>query len=444
MVVLDGFFRRILGFAAACALGFGFAQGALAAPADEVKALLEKGDARGAYELGRKYPQEFGDPVFDFYFGIAAIDSGRAGEGVLALERYVAHFPDNLRARLELARGYFILGEDARAREEFQFVLAAKPPSAVVANIERYLDAIRSREAAYRTTAGAFVELGLGYDDNINGGVSNANVNLPNFGLVTVVPAGVKIGAAFLQAALGANVTHPLAPGVAVFGSASAEMKTHDVHREFDQRGFGIAGGISYLRERDLLRASLSFGTLEVDYRRFRDVAGASAEWIRQLDELQAFSAFVQHAALDYAGGNDVRDSRLTGLGAGYRRAFVGPWRPLVSASASFAKEDNRRGRDELARDIWSLRAALAATPAPKWAVSAGASVQLSDYDAPDPLFTTTRRDRYYALDLGASYAWTRRLSVRAELQAARNESNIALFEYKRGIAAVKLRYELR
>ncbi|MCS6920481.1 MAG: hypothetical protein NZM07_00925, partial [Elioraea sp.] len=81
------------------------------APADEVRRLVEAGRSVEAYALGREHPQEFGKPEFDFYFGIAAIDAGHAGDGVLALERYVVQFPENLRARLELARGYFVLGE---------------------------------------------------------------------------------------------------------------------------------------------------------------------------------------------------------------------------------------------------------------------------------------------------------------------------------------------
>ena len=99
-----------------------------AAPADDIQALLAKGDAKAAYALAKKHPDQLGRPGFDFYFGIAAIDSGHAGEGVLALERYVITFPNNLEARLELARGYFVLGENQRAREEFSGVLKANPP----------------------------------------------------------------------------------------------------------------------------------------------------------------------------------------------------------------------------------------------------------------------------------------------------------------------------
>ena len=424
--------------------GLVFAGAALAAPADDLKALLDKGDAKGAYELARKHPGELGNPAFDFYFGVAAIDTGHAGEGVLALERYAANFPDNVQARLELARGYFVLGEDLRAREEFGEVLKAKPPPAVVANIERYLDAIRARESDYRTTAGAFIEFGLGYDSNINSGVSNANLSLPNLGLVTVSDSGVKIPAGLAQLTGGANVVHPIAPGVAVFGSATADFKMHDGHREFDQGNLGVSGGASYLKNTDLFRGTVSLNTLDVDHRRFRDVKGLTGEWVRQLDELQAVSGFAQYAALDYAGGNEVRDSQLAAIGAGYRRALIGPWRPLLTFSASAAQEDNRKNRDDLGRDIWSLRAAVGVTPAAKWALSAGVTVQRSDYEAQDPLFATTRRDKYYAADLTASYAVKRNLSVRGELLLSKNDSNIALFEYQRETLAVKVRYEFK
>jgi hypothetical protein len=427
-----------------CGLAIALAQAVLAAPADDIKALVEKGDSKAAYELGKKYPDQLGDPVFDFYFGVAAVDSGHAGEGVLALERYTVNFPNNVQARLELARGYFILGEDFRAREEFTGILKSNPPSDVAANIERYLDAIRSRESMYKTTTGAFIEFGLGYDSNVNGGVRNSNVVLPNFGLVTVAPAGVGLHSTFMQATGGLSIVHPVAPGLAVFGSASADLKRNSSHDEYDQGNYGGAAGVSYLKDKNLLRATLSYGELDVDYARFRTVTGLTGEWMHQLDELRAISTFAQYADLDYAGNNDARDSHLIGAGLGYRHAFIAKWQPLLQVTGSYSQEDNQRNRDDLGRDIIGLRASLSFTPAPKWAASLGVTYQHSDYAAQDFLFSTTRRDDYYAADLSASYAWTRNLSVRGELLVSRNASNIELYEYRRDVIAVKLRYDFK
>lgn len=421
-----------------------FAGAAQAAPADEVKALLEKGNAVGAYALGKKHPDQLGIPVFDFFFGVAAIDSGHAGEGVLALERYVVNFPDNRQARLELARGYFVLGEDLRAREEFSDILKTNPPPAVVATIDRYLDAIRARESSYRTTAGAFVEFGLGYDTNINGGVSNSNVSLPNFGLVTIAPAGVQIDRRFAQAIAGVNVVASVAPGVAVFGSLGGDYKMHEGNREYDQGNLGASGGLSYLLEKDLYRATLSYGTLDVDYQRFRDVTALTGEWIRQLDELSGINTSLQLADLDYTGNNDVRDARLYGLSLGYRRAFIQPWSPMVSISFSYSVEDNRANRDDLGRDIYGLRLGVSATPAPRWSASAGAGIQASRYAAQDALLLTTRRDSYLSLDAAVAYAVNRQLSLRGELLLSDNRSNINLYDYRRDVIAFKVRYEFK
>ena len=140
---------------------------------------MERGQAAQAYALGREHPESLGDPAFDFYFGIAAIDTGNAGEGVLALERYTLRFPDNVSARLQLARGYFALGEDARAREEFQTLRALNPPADVVATIDRFLDSIRLRESRYTTSTGAYLEYGLGYDRNVNSAPGGSSISIP-------------------------------------------------------------------------------------------------------------------------------------------------------------------------------------------------------------------------------------------------------------------------
>ena len=202
-------------------------QFAFAAPTDDLKALIDQGRSREAYELGSRHPELLGNPDFDFFFGLAATDAGHAGEGVLALERYLIQFPTVAVARVELARAYFILGEDARAREEFQNVLRESPPANIQSTVERYLDAIRVRESRYQTTSTLYVEAGYGIDSNVNGGVGNASINLPVLGTVSVAAAGVRKGDNFSHMGVGGQITHPVAPGFAVFGGIGVEAKTN-------------------------------------------------------------------------------------------------------------------------------------------------------------------------------------------------------------------------
>lgn len=423
---------------------------ALASPAGDVRALLEQGKAAEAYELATKNPDLLGDPEFDFFFGVAAIASGRAGEGVLALERFVVNAPDNVNGRLELGRGYFVLGEDARAREEFARVLAANPPPEVTANVQRFLDAIRAREVTYRPSAGLYAEAGLGYDTNANAGVSGNSItrwSLP----FQVDPVGAKRSDGFYSLGAGFVLSRPLRPGIFATLGGAFDGKYHHTFDVLDQQALRIDGGVTWVRAKNLWRAGLGFATLQVESDRYRDTWTLNAEWHRQLDELRSFSLFGQYADFSYGGANSIRDGDLTVVGAGYRQALMAPMQPLVTASAYVGREDVRGAlRPDLSRDLVGLRVAVSVTPAPKWALSAGWSYQDSSFDggAPSPLpglpAEPDRNDNYAAFDIGASYALTRAVTLKGELLVSRNDSNDALADYKRAVVGVKLRYDFK
>jgi len=418
-----------------------------AAPADEVRSLLEQGRSPEAYALGRRHLEELGKPDFDFYYGIAAIDTGRAGEGVLALERYIVQFPDNDRARLELARGYFVLGELLRAREEFDAVSRRNPPAQVQATIDRFLDSIRAQETRFRTTATAHMEIGAGYDTNANSGVREPVITVPTLGTVQLAPAGVETATGFGLVGVGGQISRPVYPGVALLAGGAVEGRLHAERfaRQFDQGLASVYGGASYLRERNLFRTTLSLSMLEVDYRRFRESAALGAEWHRQTDEFTTVSLFGQYARLEYP-ESPVRDADFYGLGAGSRRAFVARLQPVFEAQALLGREQNDASpqRNDLSRDLYTLRGGIALTPAPRWGASLALAYTRSKFRAADLLFARTRQDDYYGIELGASYRLTRRLTLRADYQHLDNSSNIALYEYARDAVSIRARYEFR
>jgi hypothetical protein len=115
---------------AAVVLALGLPVQAAGPASATLRALVERGQHAEAYRQGRAEGRLAGDPEFDLVFGTAAVHSGHAAEGVLALERFLLLHPERQDARLELARGYFLIHEDVRAREEFQRALAAAPPPA--------------------------------------------------------------------------------------------------------------------------------------------------------------------------------------------------------------------------------------------------------------------------------------------------------------------------
>ena len=64
---------------------------------------------------------------------------------IQALRTMLVRNPGLVRVRLELARAFFLKGDDRLARRHFERILASKPPAAVALNVNRFLNQVRAR-----------------------------------------------------------------------------------------------------------------------------------------------------------------------------------------------------------------------------------------------------------------------------------------------------------
>jgi hypothetical protein len=432
-------------------------------PADEVRLLLEQNKAQEAYQLGRASPEQLGDPAFDFYYGIASLDAGHPGEGVLALERYILSYPDNRDARFQLARGYFILGEDQRARDEFESLLPGSAGDQRVA-IERFLDAIRSRESRYQPTAKVYVEAGLGVDSNINAGLSDgATPQIPGLGtLPAVSPHSISAREqdSFITGSAGVQGNYPVAPGISLYGAGGADMRRHLGRNNdiFDQHSAGATGGVSYLKEKNLYKAGVFLSQSWVDNQSYVMSYGLNGEWNHQLDQFNRLGLVAQLARFEYDNMNVYlnkdktggavqsiltdRNSEFIGVSGTWSHALAMPSQPIISVSGSYGEDRNKRNRNDLSRDIVGARVSFSMTPVERWGVGAGIGYQESRHRAIFTAGSERRHDSAWSLDGSLSYFYSRQFSVRAEAQLSDQGSNIGLFRYSRQVVLVKARYE--
>jgi uncharacterized protein (PEP-CTERM system associated) len=113
-----------------------------------------------------------------------------------------------------------------------------------------------------------------------------------------------------------------------------------------------------------------------------------------------------------------------------------------VQALLGQEKNDASPVRDDLSRDLCTLRGGLALTPAARWGLSAGLSYTRSRFKEADPLFLVTRGDDYYGFDAGVSYRLSKQLALRADYLHSDNRSNIELYKYTRDLITLRARYE--
>jgi hypothetical protein len=173
---------------------------------DEARQLIAGNRAAEAYRLLAQHEAGLaGQPLYDYLYGVAALDAGHAGDAITALERVLATDPASPGARLELGRAYYESGDRAAAERQFRALLAANPPASMRDTATAYLRAMEAAPARPSGWSGGF-EFGSGYDSN-----ANASTDDETFLGVTLDPDNVETSSPFLQ--LGGWLDHALPVG---------------------------------------------------------------------------------------------------------------------------------------------------------------------------------------------------------------------------------------
>ena len=102
-------------------------------------------------------PGDDGDRIgILFHIGIRALEEAEQADGdqahqvlynraIAAFRRILVNRPGLVRVRLELARAFFLKGQDRLAQRHFELVLAGGVPRVVATNIQRFLKIMRAR-----------------------------------------------------------------------------------------------------------------------------------------------------------------------------------------------------------------------------------------------------------------------------------------------------------
>lgn len=400
------------------------------------------GQFEAAYALGKRMPDRQGDPHFDFLFGVAAINVGKVPEGVLALERHLATVPGNDRARLDLARGYFELGDYIRAKSEFEFVLRYKPPQDVRSNIERYLDAMQTRDTfANKASSQLYLEVGAGSDSNANAGTYNSQITLPT-GPVVLADGTSRAASSQVYTVAGAGQwVRRVTPSFAVFGGGDFNQKSNPSAPAFDTLNAAANAGFSMVSGALLYKLSVVEAMLLVNNTSYRDTLSVTGDAQYGYGDGLIFSGFLQYAEQTYSASNSIRDSKSFTYGGGFQKLFSGAWRPALGFQVSSTKEDNLNLRDDLNRTTTTAQLSVSINPTEQLGLLLGISRQHSGFDAPDIAFATVRSDNLWSVDLSANYALSRHWLVRGDVQWSESVSNQDLYAFKRTFSMIKSRY---
>jgi outer membrane protein len=411
----------------------------------EALAMTEKGQSKEAFKLLE--PSEAaraGDPDFDTVFGIAANQSGEHTRAIFALERALAVQPENARARAELGRALFAVGDLRGARTALQDAKGLNIPNEAALTIDQFLQAIDSVEAAGRSSVRGYLEFGLGRDSNANSGPAITSVAVPALGglPLTLSPGGVEQSASFYTVGAGFSGRYVVDPRWSVIGNVAANWRAHSGSADqFDVFQVDGAIGGAYRVERNEYSLVANLGTYEVDHRRLRDQAGFTAEWTYRLDNFRQINSYLQYSKLSYPGQN-LRDVDRYVAGVSYAHQFRSGGL-IVFAGGYVGKEDPQEANvPHLGHDLYGIRIGAQQPIGDKLAVFGAIGYEHRKFGGPDPLFLSTRTDNQANLNVGLSWVPYPKWRVTPQVSFSRVNSNVPIADFDKTVVSVTGRRE--
>jgi tetratricopeptide (TPR) repeat protein len=441
--------RNALAAALLCAAS----AGALAQDAtlDRARTLLQGQQGKAAYELLDPLEQQrAGNPDFDYLLGVAAIEAGQFTRAVFALERVLAVRPDHPQARAEIARAYFLMGENRAARQEFEAVKAGRPPAEVAATIDRFLSALDERQAPFRTGVTGFLEAGVGHDSNTNVAASGTGLAipaLPGFGF----NPGLRSDT-FTTLGGGVNGRYVLNPAWSLIGNAAFNRRINHQADRFDTGSQGADGGVVYRAGANEFTVAMQVQTFLVDNSRFRDAVGGIAQWRHSLSDRQQVAVYGQITRLTYPTAV-IRNADREVFGVAWANSLDMAYAPVIYAGAYAGRERTMTsGFPELGHRVSGLRGGGQVSFGDTLTAFVNLSFEERRYGTPEAVdvrsltsfFPFSRVDKEYAVRIGANWKFARNWTLTPSLSYTDNDSNVNVSEYKRTIGAVTVRYDFR
>ncbi len=394
-----------------------------------------------AYQLARKLREENeGDPRFDYLYGLSALQTAHYDEAVFALERVTVTTPRVIRPRLELARAYLKLDNKRAAIKEFNDVLNLSPPLVVRQKVMAYISTLHKKnKTVKKSVTQRLASFAVGYDDNINFGYRNNDINLPLFGLVSLDPSAVKQSSGFAEAKFHIRHRRTHNKKTNSFVSANLTHRKYFKKTNFDFIDLDFRAGMSRSHNKKQYQLALSDRPIFLNGQLHSNTIGLDAIVRTTITKGNTVSMAL---AID---NYDNKRSPLTNR----KRAVLGvSWdknngklQHQINASYGTEWPDDKAGK-QFSRDILGLGYKLAQDWNAKHTSFVNIDYRSYRHKEANPLFPNKRIDNQYIVNVVHEWQVSDAATLSFSARHVNNNSNLELYDAKRNEIKVGIRYE--
>lgn len=427
----------------------------------DAQKLLADSNPKQAFATLVSAQAQFGDNrEYDYLLGVAALDSGKIEDAIIAFERVLAANPKNAGALMDLGRAYFLAGSMDLAEATFLQLKQSNPPPAARASIERYLQAIaQKREQGKRAWYG-YGEMSLGYDSNITGVPKDFTAAVVSaFNIPGVDPTGnsIKRKAAYLGAAAGVDYIHPLTTRWSAVLGAEARGRAYRNESNFNSLNGEGRAGLAWNEGLHGLKLSGGYSQFKQDGEapgeprptNDRKTTSVGADYRYSLSEQQQLNVGVSGSRVRFP-KNDIEDVNAVAVSAGWLRSFTGNGAPVLQISGYFSRDEAVRkladGVSDKSKRVGGLRSYYQYSLTEKLSLFNGLGFTTRRDQSAFARATEIEigRDRLADITLGVNWRFQQKCAVRAQWFGSRNDSNIAIYDYTRNEVSSNIRCDFQ
>lgn len=409
---------------------------------------LDVGQAQAAYDLLLPLEGDLaGEPVYDYLYGQSALGVGQNTRAAFAFERCLSINSMNGLCRLGMARAHMALTEVDSARMELRTLAQSGAPTEVNSIVTDYLDELTGTESGHEDSRlRSYVQLGIGYDSNINNATSKSQIGIPLFGglKMNLSREGRERSSGFNQAAFNIRYSTPIGTSNWRFIAdgnlaATGNWNTHSYNTAVTDVGVGA----TYKAYRHQLTGKLIGQNYNLGGRNYRNMLGVLGQYAYSVSDQAEVSGFLQASQMRYPDMR-LRDSYRYTAGVSWAQALAAN-RAVIYSSLYGGTENKKYSRapDSYGHKFAGLRVGGMYMATPRLQLEAGVGAERRRYGGQEFLFLKRRTETAYDAYVGMNYSVNRKLSLRPQYRYAQTDSSIPLNTYQRHTFMVNLRYEL-
>ena len=392
----------------------------------DAAAAMRSGNPDSAYAQLKSAETDWaGDAGYDYLLGLAALDSSRPGEAIMALQRVAGSLPGFAGARMELARAHYDADDCQAARPLFDELRSEQPEPQVGAVIEAYIAACTPRPAPTPDAGGFYFAVGAGYDSNANGATGASQF----FGF-DLDDRTIEQDSEYVEGIAGWTGQRELRPGVALTWDTSLSERRNPSASFVDQTLASASGAVSLVRGDNRFTAGAGAYWIALDGDFNERSAALDLAWARKLGDAGVVQLMTRAGPVRFESKQTLRDIDRVLYALTFRhRAGAG----ALGLSLLGGRD---RGEDRAQSPYSNTRVGGRVTAG--WPLAGRTEIDLDlgfvaiDYNGNRNFFGIERKDDQFVAAVGLDIrdwpfaGW----ALRPRLRYVDNESNVELFDY--------------